>query len=261
MRENLRRDDRRPALPGYGSIVRWKQATTDLNYGRETVRAWALESLSQAGAARELRVLDVGCGPGADLVSIRDAADHPLELVGVESHPLWGATAESNGIDVFPLDVERDALPLDNCSVDFAIANQVLEHTKDVFWIVSEVHRVLRTGGHFCIGVPNLASLHNRLLLLLGEQPSSIEIVGPHVRGFTLRGLTRFLEFSGHFQIEAVAGGNFYPLPRPAALRLARLWPSAAVSIFVLARKTSATGSFLETITADMDRATPFFRG
>jgi SAM-dependent methyltransferase len=261
LKENLRREDRRPSLPGYASFVRWKQATTELNYGREIVRAWARAALSQAGDSRDLRVLDVGCGPGADLVSIRAATTQPLELVGIESHPLWAATAESNGIDVFPLDVEREALPLDDRSVDFAIANQVLEHTKDVFWIVSEVHRVLRPGGHFCIGVPNLASLHNRLLLLLGEQPSSIEVVGPHVRGFTLRGLRRFLEFSGHFRVEAVAGGNFYPLPRPAALRVARLWPSAAVSIFVLVRKTSATGSFLETITADMDRATPFFRG
>lgn len=261
MTENLRREDRRPRLPGYASVVRWKQATAELNYGREIVQGWARDSLSQAGDSGALRVLDVGCGAGADLLSVRDATKRPLELVGIEPHPLWGATAESNGIDVLPLDVERDALPLDDRSVDFAIANQVLEHTKDVFWIVSEVHRVLRTGGHFCIGVPNLASLHNRLLLLLGEQPSSIEVVGPHVRGFTLRGLRRFLEFSGHFRVEAVGGGNFYPLPRPAALRLARVWPSAAVSIFVLARKTSATGSFLETITADMDRATPFFRG
>ena len=52
------------------------------------------------------------------------------------------------------------------------IANQILEHTKEVFWIWHEIARVLAPQGQLILGVPNLASAHNRLLLLLGRQPT-----------------------------------------------------------------------------------------
>lgn len=63
------------------------------------------------------------------------------------------------------LNIERDPLPFADESVDIFMANQVLEHCKEIFWIFSEVSRCLKPGGCFIIGVPNLAALHNRLLL------------------------------------------------------------------------------------------------
>ena len=65
------------------------------------------------------------------------------------------------------------------------MANQILEHTKEIFWILDQVSTVLKEGGHFLLGVPNLASLHNRLLLAFGRQPSPIQNNSAHVRGYT----------------------------------------------------------------------------
>jgi predicted SAM-dependent methyltransferase len=70
------------------------------------------------------------------------------------------------------LNIERDSLPFEPNSIDLIIANQVLEHTKEVFWIFDQVFRALKVGGHFLVGVPNVASLHNRLLLLAGVHPT-----------------------------------------------------------------------------------------
>jgi predicted SAM-dependent methyltransferase len=63
---------------------------------------------------------------------------------------------KSLGVSVFALNIERDALPFEDGSVDIVIANQILEHTKELFWIFHQVSRVLPVGGQFIVGVPNL---------------------------------------------------------------------------------------------------------
>ena len=83
------------------------------------------------------------------------------------------------------IDLEKDIFPYDNDFFDVIIVNQILEHTKELFWIFHEATRVLTVGGKLIIGVPNLASLHNRILLLTGQHPTPIKSSSPHVRGFT----------------------------------------------------------------------------
>lgn len=49
------------------------------------------------------------------------------------------------------------------------------------------------------ISVPNLAALHNRLLLLLGKQPATIRIMGSYVRGYACGSFDQFLGHNGLF--------------------------------------------------------------
>ena len=49
---------------------------------------------------------------------------------------------KSLGVSVFALHIERDALPFEDGSVDIVIANQILEHTKEFFWIFHQVSKV-----------------------------------------------------------------------------------------------------------------------
>ena len=76
---------------------------------------------------------------------------------------------------MFVVDIERNSLPFANEPLQVILSNQTLEHVKEIFWIFHEVSRVLKTNGYLIIAVPNLASLHNRLLLLLGMQPSCLK--------------------------------------------------------------------------------------
>jgi SAM-dependent methyltransferase len=171
----------------------------------------------------------VGAGGGADLDAARaclpGAAFH-----AIESHAPSVDALRARGYTVHPLDIERDRLPFESGSVDIVIANQVLEHTKELFWIAHEVSRVLRVGGSFVVGVPNLASLHNRVLLAFGRQPTQIRSASAHVRGFTRPDLLAFFDdcFPGGYRCAGFGGSNFYPFPSVLARPLARAFPTLA---------------------------------
>jgi len=54
--------------------------------------------------------------------------------------------------------------------------NQVLEHIRNLDGLFSECHRVLRPRGDLILATPNLASWHNILALMLGQQAFSQSI-------------------------------------------------------------------------------------
>ena len=139
------------------------------------------------------------------------------------------------------LDLERDALPFAAATIDVVIANQILEHTKEVFWIWHEIARVLRLHGQLIVGVPNLASAHNRLLLLLGRQPSVIKTASAHVRGFTRADLLQFLDQAcpGVFALRDHAGANFYPLPPAARQTAGASAAQSRLGVVLAARKAA----------------------
>jgi SAM-dependent methyltransferase len=212
-----------------------------LNYGRHLIQRF----LREAGDYG--RVLDCGAGLGADLMSAREIRPS-AELHAVEVYPPYVERLEAQGVTVHAVNLERDRIPLPDGSVDVVIANQVLEHTKEIFWIFHEISRVLPVGGHAVLGVPNLASLHNRLLLLLGRQPTAIQNATAHVRGYTRGDLLRVAErgFPGGYTLRNFGGSNFYPFPAAIAKPLAATLPGMAWGIFLLLRKEREyTGEFL----------------
>lgn len=205
-----------------------------LNYGRPIIQAFLEKSmLSQAV------VVDLGAGHGDDLELARLVSDS-AKLYAVECWPPYVKELTVRGIEVAPLNIERDKLPFENESVDVVIANQVLEHAKELFWLFHEVSRVLKVGGVFIIGVPNLASLHNRLLLAIGRQPTVIKSASAHVRGFTKQDLFNFANepFSLGYEMIGYGGSNFYPFPPVLAKPLARIFPSMAWGLFMALRKS-----------------------
>lgn len=230
-------------------LARLKERHTGLSYGREIIARWCAAYIR--GLNREpVNVLDIGCGRyGTDLRNVRDAAGgRQVRLFGVEQHIPNVEEVRGHGISAFALDVERERLPAEDAFFDIVIANQIVEHVKEIFWVFSEISRVLKPGGLLVVGVPNLASLHNRLLLLAGEQPSTIETLGPHVRGFTAPALRRFVEADGYFKIIQVKGSNFYPFPPPLSTVLSRLFPTLSVGLFVAARRQEKRGTFIQVL-------------
>lgn len=203
-----------------------------LNYGRQHISRFCNLSMPFNS------VMDLGAGGGDDL-KLAQVANPDAKLMAVEAYAPYVEKLHSLGVEVFPNNIERDVLPVDDGQCDVIIANQILEHTKEVFWIFHEISRALPVGGHLILGVPNLASLHNRLLLLLGKQPSPIKTASAHVRGFTKSDILHFLEscFPGGYQLKAFGGSNFYPFPPVIAQPLSQLFPSLAWGIFILLEK------------------------
>lgn len=219
----------------------------DLNYGRDIIVELASGQVPQE-CANPVRILDVGCAYGFDLMNVSGALGARCELFGLENDEPKASAARSKGINVFSIDIEREAIPVEDSFFDIVIINQVIEHTKELFWIFSEISRVLKQGGASIVGTANLASLHNRLLLLFGEQPSAIEVLGPHVRGFTVPSFRRFIEADGYFKLLEVRGSNFYPFPPSAARVLSRAFPRLSVGIFFLVRREAREGTFIRVL-------------
>jgi SAM-dependent methyltransferase len=116
------------------------------------------------------RFLDVGCGDG-QLTSRVGAAVSADEMHGVDLNPEMIQLAREKGILAVRVDLDREPLPYPPNSFDLVLASEVVEHIYDPGSLLSEVHRVLTSGGKFIVTTPNLASWYNRLALLLGFQP------------------------------------------------------------------------------------------
>lgn len=236
-----------------------KQNTADETNGRHIVPDLIVEL---CGSNHTPIILDVGAGYGKDLIAVKHKIPS-ASLYAVEGYPSAVAFLQKSGVEVTSINLERESLPFANDTFDIVICNQVIEHVKELFWLISELTRVCKVGGKLMIGVPNLGSLHNRFALLFGHQPPAIHVFGPHVRGFTNDGLIDFLQADDVLSVERVLGGNFYPFSPAVSRVLARWFPGLAVSSFYVAIKQS-NNSFLDVI--DSSRGielvdTPYYRG
>lgn len=237
---------------GIGSLIykvglSLKKNTGYLIYGRDIVSGWAVEHLKRKMSS-EKNVLDIGCAKGDDLLGIKAAVSVNVQLFGLETYEPYRKLASENGINVTAFDLEREKMPFGDGFFDVIILNQILEHTKELFFIFDELSRVLKPDGILIIGVPNLAAWHDRLMLLLGEQPTGIKVLGPHIRGFTRSGFTKFIEITGAFKVEKVRGSGFLPFSVGMAKFLARYFPTLATSLFLKVKHQKSTVTFADIV-------------
>lgn len=213
-----------------------------LNYGPCVMQEY-LRSLENVRSA-----VDIGGGKGRDLEYVRDVFPD-ASLAAIECVPENVACLEEKGITAYSLDIEKDRFPFQDESIDLVICNQVLEHVKELFLIAHEITRSLKVGGHFIVGVPNIASFHNRMGLLFGKHPTQAKACSAHIRCYSKDDFLLFLEecFPGGYSLQQFAGSQFYPFPPAMARPMAALFPTMAYSIFFLLQKQKKyTGSFLE---------------
>lgn len=176
------------------------------------------------------RLLDVGCGSGS---LVFRAKDKFRELYGIDISPSRIEEAKKSAVERFAENNKfyfsvcnlNEKIDFPDGSFDAVTAIAVIEHIFDPYFVVGEIHRVLKRGGDICVEVPNIAYLRHRLHLLLGKLPvtssphnwKEIGWDGGHLHYFTQRTFCRLLEECG-FKILKVTGSgllakfrNFYP--------------------------------------------------
>jgi SAM-dependent methyltransferase len=143
-------------------------------------------------------VLDLGCRDGA----LTQAYAGGNAIVGVDADREALAEAQKLGIETRWADLD-DALPFEDGTFDVVVAGELLEHLRDPRRVVSEVLRVLRSGGRFVGSVPNAYRLKNRLRFLTGRKPENDPT---HLQMFAPTDIRAFLDGFEDVHLHLIAG-------------------------------------------------------
>lgn len=128
------------------------------------------------------RILDIGCAEGHTLRHLRALFPDKFELVGVELSETRVQKAREANIDraVFHHGDAQD-LPIENGTIDFVLASQVIEHVSDDTKMLQEVERVLVPGGKFQIDTV----YKKRWAKYIYHSPSGWALDPTHLREYT----------------------------------------------------------------------------
>ncbi|MEP7276099.1 MAG: methionine biosynthesis protein MetW, partial [Betaproteobacteria bacterium] len=156
------------------------------------------------------RILDLGCGDGGLMASLRVARD--AGGYGVEIDEAGFLASVQNGVDVIQGDLERGLAGFDDNSFDCVILSQTLQAMRHIEEIVDEM---LRVGREAIVTFPNFGHWSHRLQILRGRMPVSKSLPfqwydTPNIHLCTVADFDRFLERRSFRVLDRVvlAGGR-----------------------------------------------------
>src|ERR687890_36517 len=175
--------------------------------GRRRILSGFVEEICRQVTDRRPRILDVGCGTGANLLMLSKYGE--AEGVDISEDAL--AFCRERGLDKVKLGAAEE-LPYEDGSFDLVTALDVVEHMDDDLGGLKEMRRVLRPGGRVLLFVPTF-------MFLWGVQDD----VSNHRRRYRMPELRRVLEQAG-FEVERTTYANItFFMPILAMRKLMRL--------------------------------------
>ena len=155
-----------------------------------------------------VRVLDVGCGEGHFAAALkREGAE--VVAIDVAAEPLRRALAHAPELDVRLVEPEGE-LPFEDAHFDVVWAGEVIEHVADTSRWLSELRRVLRSGGALLISTPDHGMLSRlRLALSRSAFEERFDPRSDHLRFYTRRALVDIYVDFGFEDVEVLAAGGF----------------------------------------------------
>lgn len=199
------------------------------------------------------KFLDIGCDDGvwtmkcADRVTTKDV--HGVDVVEERLEMARKLNVDARKADIL------DGLPYEENTFDAIMSNQVIEHVGNVDKYITEVHRVLKSGGYAVISTENASSWINVFAVAMGWQMFSLTNLSSTYMGlgnplaqwrgkkldlpswshktiFSYRGLKEFFEVYG-FEVIDLYGAGYFPAPA----RIGRVDPRHAHFITIKVRK------------------------
>jgi len=160
------------------------------------------------------RLADVGCFDGSLSAEFLKCGFKRVDGYDVSKAAL--ERAAERGIATAEWDFESEPAPVPDSTFDALVCADVVEHVFNTQNLVKECRRILKPGGLAVFLVPNLASLHNRLLVIRGKMPmgspgvsvaykSEAQVNLGHARLGTLKEWAGLLTSEG-FAVESESG-------------------------------------------------------
>lgn len=118
-------------------------------FGGRDIDRWMLDQLQLESG---MRIFDVGCGSGKQLLAFHHELEGEAEIAGGDVNPeLLDQARERIGeasakIEVVPLDFNK-TFPLDDDSYDLVSCCFAIYYAQDIPFTIREMHRILAPGG------------------------------------------------------------------------------------------------------------------
>jgi len=219
----------------------------------------AINGVLASGRFEVSEYIDLGCGNGALTYWISEIIQSK-KTYGIDYLESNCRDAQENGISALTLDLDRQKLPFLDSTFDFASMIEVIEHVSNKDQILKETHRILKVGGLFLVSTRNIASIINRMLLLIGQVPWSYDLsaeywidkrifqkekafYGHFTTQYNLNSICNHLEKIGFsiIEIKGMTGPQFNmfgPLKHTIG-KIVMKMPTFAPGFVILARKNS----------------------
>ena len=181
----------------------------------------------------EAKILDLGCDEGSWSIKLKEKINSK-QIYGIDIIDQRLKEAKEKGVITKKSDLNEN-IPFENNFFDVIHADQVIEHIAYLDRFISEIHRVLKSGGYTIISTENGSSWHNIFASILGWQIFSLTNLSSKKSGignplaihrgktidlsswthktiFNYRGLKEFFE-AYNFKNTKIVGSGYYPLP------------------------------------------------
>lgn len=153
------------------------------------------------------RVLDLGCGEGRFAAAMRRAGAS-VTAADVAPEALRRASAAHPLLEVRLLAGEAE-LPFEDCAFDAVWAGEVIAHVSDTAAWLSEVRRVLRSGGMLLLSTPNHPPLELLAMAVWrGRFEERFDPRSSTVRFYTRRTLAGLLAGFGFERVDVRTAGG-----------------------------------------------------
>ena len=148
------------------------------------------------------KLLDIGCAVGFFLETAKQSG---WRAQGLELSAFACEYAKKRGNSVLNKTLKEASFK--SSSFDAVTLFDVIEHLPDPKSELSEVHRVLKTGGIFSITTPDIGSLVARML---GKNWEEVRRVREHIYFFSRETLTMMLESIGFEVLHIETAGRYF---------------------------------------------------
>ncbi len=192
---------------------------------------------------KPLKLLDIGCDNGLLSARLKRLG---YGVYGLDIRRKEVAMARKLGIRAVLGNAEKK-FPFHGNYFDAVLAADIIEHLYDTDFFIGEARRVLKSGGVFVVTTPNLASLSNRIRLLLGKLPVGSEIrlgrdMAGHIRNYTFPELEGQLRQHGFSIVKKVSSNIMFPVRynvpfKSLAIKLGDYFPNIGSHIIMACRK------------------------